>query len=1119
MGPRNNKKTSLFQALTLSLFCLCSQPTMAQQDSSADSDNIEEIIVTGSRIARDPNLTGALPVQTVPSEEIQLSGEFALADVVNDIPALLLSITSETSIDSTATSGANILNLRGLGANRTLTLVNGRRHVSGVQGSSALDVGSIPMRLVERVEVLTGGGSAIYGADAVTGVVNFILKDDYEGFGVGVSYGISAEGDGQQTVVTGTWGTNFANDRGNFVVSVDYRADEGLSMRDRPGSLFGSGGNWLNPALRFQIGDIAGSTPLFEQYFNYNNTGLINYGLPIPTAANFVADYNAAFPLTPITEGRLSSAELTLIDRAANAPQRAVLPERTFPFTSGYGYVAPGNAFTFAGFDPDTAVDLDMNGVPDCQDSFYGYNSVFGAASFGVIGGCWNIVRDGTYLPVRDGLVADDFQGFGGDSINVSLNDNQDFLLPDDKVSINVMGHYDISDTASLFGEFKYVTAETDTGFGSNSFWDLILGAPDNPFLPAFLQPIAAAAGGVSITVDPLHFDANRTIERDTIRGVVGVEGEFDNRWNYEISANFGRFELNRTRTNRVINDRWFAALDAIIDPATGQPACRSSVDPTAPPMNTPFEIPAYEAGYFSFTPGDGQCAPLDIWNGHDAASQAAKDFVLVDEWTNIVLDQFVLSAILTGDTEDWFELPAGPIAFVVGAEYRDESSEATRDPWQRGEIPAGAPFPAGSNIEDFSANDSLTFRPQIARKNEVGSYDVYDVFLETSFPLLIDQPGARELTLDLAARFSDYSTIGRTTTWKANLIYAPVNSLAFRGSFSEAVRAPNISELFGPAVGTSFRPIDPCDAAQLNAIAADNPTLAAQTQANCEAVFDSIGLDPTDGMGNYIFGDPLSASFGGITTGNPNLTEETAETFTVGFIFQPEFLPGLSLTADYWNISIDDAIEAVSSQNIVDGCYQGPSLNAEFCDLSARNSDPLSAQFGGFNFLRQTTLNFAIFETSGIDLTATYQFEVGAHGFDVTVQGTRVNELNQFQNPLDLTDVNPELGEIGRPELAGNIFLIWNYGDWQLGWQTQYIDSMLYGGIEVETALSLYGPTVFQDDFWRHDFNARYLMSDELMIYGGVKNVTDEQPFITQNAFPASPRGTFFFLGVDWQM
>jgi outer membrane receptor protein involved in Fe transport len=1106
----NHALTIGFTALGLGMF---SGTVVAQE-------NVEEITVTGSRISRDPNLTGALPVQTVGEQEIQMSGEFALSDVVNDVPALLSSTTSESSIDSADTSiadGSNVLDLRGLGANRTLVLVGGRRHVGGVQGSASVDVGSIPMRLVERVEVLTGGASAIYGADAVTGVVNFILKDNYEGFNLDASYGLSGEGDGAQTALTATWGTNFADDRGNIAISVDYRTDEGLKMGERPGALYGTGGDWVNPALRFQQGDIGGSTPLFEQYFNYNNTGLINYGLPIPSADDFIADYNTEFGTT-LTTGDLSSAEMALINQAATAPQRAVHPESTFPFTGGYGYVGPGEGFNFGGWDAEEPVDLNNNGTPDCLDSFTGYNSsLTGAASFGVVGGCWRVNENGSYSVVEDGLVAGNFQGFGGSSYDVYRQDYYDFLLPDDKVSVNVMGHFDLSETTTLFGEFKYVTQEVSTSADPNSFWDLIIGYPDNPFLPSFLQTIAASTGGVSITPDPVGFRSVRTTERDTTRIVLGLEGELDNSWNYEVSVNYGRHERMISRTNRIINDRWFAALDATTD-GNGAPVCRSSIDPGAPPLNTPFEIPSYEAGYFTFTPGDGSCVPLDMWNGLGGITQSAKDFMTTNEWDKLVLDQFVFSAYLGGDTSDFFELPAGPISFAAGLEYRDESSDANFDPWQRGVIPAGAPFAAGTNIADYSANSKHTFRPQLSVKNESGSYDVSDIFLETSIPLLSDVPGANELTLGLAARLSDYSTIGQTTTWKANLIWAPVDSFAVRSTYSEAVRAPNITELFGPEVGLNFRPDDPCDAAQIAAIAGDNPTLAAQTEANCVAVFSTFGLDPYVN-GVYSFVDPLSASFGGVTGGNRLLQEETAETLTVGFVFQPHFVEGLSLTLDYWNISIADAIEAVSSQNIVDGCYQAATLNTAFCQLSGRNEDPNSAQYGGFNFLRQTTLNFAKVETSGIDFAAKYQFEVGAHGFDVTVQGTKVDEINDFENPLDPTFKNPELLEINRPEFAGNVFLNWTFGDLRVGWQSQYMDEMLFGGIEVETAQTLYGRSVFQEANWQHDISASYHLNDDIMLYGGIKNLTDEQPFITENAFPYSPRGTFYFFGVDYTM
>ena len=1109
---RHSNMTLVWTVCSLLLLTGAVAPVPAMAEESAV---LEEIVVTGTRLKRDANLTGALPVQTISSEDIRLSGEFSITDIVNDVPALLSSVSSEQSVDSTLDDGANVLNLRGLGVNRTLTLVDGRRHVGGIQGSSAVDVGSIPLKLIDRVEVLTGGASAVYGADAVTGVVNFILKDDYEGFEIDANYGLSEEGDGQQTSISAIWGRNFNDGQGNITVAIDYRGDDGLQVSDRSGAEFiGSSRDWVNPALRFQQGDIGADTPNFAQFFNFANTGLTNFGLPIPTSDDFIADYTAQFGMAP----NLTAAETALINRAANAPQRAVLPGRTFPFTSGYGYIIPGNPFTFAGFDPETPIDLDGNGNPDCLDSFTGYNSVFGAASFGVVGGCWNVSENGQYAPVSDGLVAGNFQGFGGDSFNTIQNRRGDVLLPDEKITVNLLGRYDLNDFVSVFGELKYVTAETDTDARPNSFWDLIFGAPDNPFLPAFIQPIANATGGVATTIDPLIFPSKRTTERETIRAVFGVEGELENGWNYEVSANFGRYTQTIENSHETIVDRFFAAVDATTDPATGQPACRVEVDPAAPALNTPFGIPAWDEGYYTFTPGAGQCVPLNIWAGQPGVTAEAINFVTTPTKTELEIEQVVFSAFLSGDSEQWFELPGGPVAFVVGAEYRDESSDASFNSFARGIIPANAAFAQGTSISDISGNNSLLFQPSLSVVNEQGDYDATDVFVEFSLPLLSEVPGAKELTLDLAARFSDYSTIGEATTWKTNVVWAPISDIALRATYSEAVRAPNITELFGPQTGTTFRPADPCDVAQIAAIAADDPTLAANFQANCIADFQAIGIDPFDGAGNYAFADPLSAAFPGVEGGNPNLGEETAETSTFGFVFEPSFVPGLSITADYWDITIEDAISAVSSQNIVDGCYRGAGLNQSFCSLFTRNGDPTSAQAGGFNFLISTDINFAEIETSGVDFSVSYAFNLGEHNFTLRGQGTKVEEINFFTNPSDLSDVDEELGEVNRPEWAGSVSASWDWRNWTVGWNAQVIGEQLVSFVEIDTARTLYGDAVFMDETWIHNLSAEYRYNEQLSIYGAVRNFTDESPFGTDRAWPASPRGRFFVLGVTYR-
>ena len=235
----------------------------------AAEGEIEEVVVTGSRIERS-NATAAQPLSTIDGDRIRQSGTSDIGEILNKNPALLNSITGTNSIDQQASTlgtandsvGGGSLDLRGLGFQRTLTLVNGRRHVAGVEGTSAVDVGTIPSALIERVEVLTGGASAVYGADAVTGVVNFILKEDYEGMEFDFRPGVSHEGDEQSYELSFIAGGNFNEGRGNLTFSFQSSANDGLRQGDR--SFLSNDGlydNDTNTELRFQRGEINGATP------------------------------------------------------------------------------------------------------------------------------------------------------------------------------------------------------------------------------------------------------------------------------------------------------------------------------------------------------------------------------------------------------------------------------------------------------------------------------------------------------------------------------------------------------------------------------------------------------------------------------------------------------------------------------------------------------------------------------------------------------------------------------------------------------------------------------------------------------------------------------------------
>ncbi|WP_162627600.1 TonB-dependent receptor domain-containing protein [Erythrobacter sp. KY5] len=1091
------------QALLLA--AASTMPFTAYAQSTADGENASDgdenrIVVTGSRIAIDPNIGAPAPIISVDSDALTKAGTPDVVDVLRDIPALSTSITSEGSLDSVFAGqnisvGQSVLNLRGLGPNRTLVLVNGRRHVSGVAGEQAVDVNSIPNALIERVETLTGGASSIYGADAVTGVVNFILRDDFEGLQANIQSGISDQGDAWRINGDLTWGVNFADGRGNFVVSGEYAYGEELQFGDRSFSRNnGIFDDQANPALFFQTGELnAADTP------NFLANGSIIGGL-IPSSAD---------GFTP------TATEQALIARAVNAPRRFIAFDPRFSLSSAGGVVAPGDIGLSDG------PDINGNGTPDCLESAVGFNSTFNAGAFGLAGGCAVINNDGSLSVYRDGLITGLFNQFGGDGIPNNFDENS--LVPEtERWSVNANLTYEISNAATFFFEGKYVSNSAEFQAQPNTFYDLLTIRAENPFITPDLQqyvaPLFFGNGtdeGLYLTRDPADFGPNRNRnEFETYRFVAGFRGDTSDYFSYEVSANYGKFNQTTLDANRVITDRLFAAIDVVSGPG-GSPICRSDIDPTAP-ATTPFGIPASDPGFFTFNPGDGQCRPANVLGGVGAISQEAIDFITTTVVNEFELEQLVFSAIFTGNTGAFLELPGGPIGFAFGLEYREEESASEFDPLVRGVIPVTTPDATeGALLRDLGlSQNSLVFDPATIISNAGGKYDVYDIFTEIRLPFLSGVAFAETLELSAAARFSSYSTVGDTFTWNVSGLWAPSQDILFRGTYSEAVRAPNINELFNPAQGAFFRPVDPCDVGNL--VTAADPALR---QANCTAFFNQIGFDPTFGTGTYSYVDPLTARFSGSISGNPNLQEESATTWTVGTQITPRFLPGFVLSVDYYNIEIEDAINPVGSQDIVDNCVDSASISNAFCSLFDRN--PAN---GGFTFLRQSSLNFARQETAGIEAAMQYRFGVGPVSFTLNASGNWVDKLNDFFDPSDPTLVDPELGELQRPEWAGRAALTADYDRFSFTWSTTYLDSMGLRAVEIEEVGNT-GEDTFSvanglsGDAFIHDIQVSFEASDMLNIYGGVNNVFGRNPFVTEQAYPVSPVGTLFFLGATVTM
>jgi outer membrane receptor protein involved in Fe transport len=465
-----------------------------------------------------------------------------------------------------------------------------------------------------------------------------------------------------------------------------------------------------------------------------------------------------------------------------------------------------------------------------------------------------------------------------------------------------------------------------------------------------------------------------------------------------------------------------------------------------------------------------------------------------------------VVTGLLNGNTSEFFNLPGGAVQFVIGAEYRKEKSRSRFNDLLLGLLPEGSPAgPAGTFIGDISDNQTLLFDAASRQFNAGGQFEVVEAFGEISLPLLADTPFFHELTVGAAGRYADYSTVGGAFTWNVNGVWAPIPDVRFRGTYSQAIRAPNIAELFDPQQGATFRPNDPCNQSLIDQLITNNDPNAQNRLANCRA----------DGIPEG-YEDPLTARFSGTSGGNPGLKEESATTFTVGAVLQPRFIPGLTLSADYYAIEIEDAIQAVTSQDIVDTCYDLQTFPNDFCGLFTRNRDPQSGTFLGLNFLQQTQINFAKLETRGIDFQANYGFSLGKNNFNLQVGGNWTERLDRFFDPVDTTLVNPGLRELGAPEWAGFGSASWNRGAFTINYGVQYIDSTAAASvIQIERVDFEFGPAGLAPAYWLHNVAFNLDATDEITFYGGINNLTDEEPYLSSSAYPVSGIGRSLFLGV----
>ncbi len=990
-------------ALALSAYAQGPAPAEAQVD-------LAEVIVTGSRIRRVEGQAATLSITTVAPEELLDQGEISLGDALNDLPALRATWGQANSSRFIGTAGVNWLDLRGLGPERTLVLVNNRRHVTSSPGDNFVDVNTIPSDLIERVDLVTGGNSAVYGSEAVAGVVNFIMRRDFDGLSLRAQSGQSSEGDRESQFASLTAGRNFADDTGNVALALEWGSADALYYRQREALTGSRSGRRLFMLSEDSSDGPSGSDGIVDNLF-----------------------YNGG-----LFDGSIAVGGLVESD--------------------------DGRIFTF-----------DANGnlvetVPDLDLRPYGTSFVGLDAN---PGGLVSYTETGQLAP---GL---------------------------DRYSVNLLTHLDVSESFRPFLEAKFVHVDV-VMVGGPSLWrggiynylfgDTEIVDPEfadaelkcsNAFLSVQALGVLQSLGRCATLDDTFEMSRwnadfgsrGELHDRDTYRLVAGFDGAFRNGWHYEVAANYGRLDTRMRSLNNLVvldlegnRDGFLLAIDAVRN-AAGEIVCGVNAD-----------------GDLSNDRPD--CVPIDVF-GPGAASQEALAFVNTTGTRDERAEQFVLSAYMSGDMP-LIGLPAGPPGFALGAEYRSERAWSVFDELSA----AGATF----------QNAILPFHPPDLSINEV--------FAELRVPMLRDRLFARELSVEAAGRISDYNnSMGTVGAWNVGIFYSPASDFALRANYSTSVRAPTQGDLFRPLSQDFTLVVDPCEARHIY----DNQNRV----ANCAALGVPPGFESEYGL------LPQIAFRQG---GNPLLVEEEGESYTIGARYMPQFLPGLAVSLDYYDIEVRNLIAPPSAQAILNSCYDSPTGvdNNQYCDaINPRNPKGEFAAVAliatGFNYARQVT--------EGVDLDLSYEAEIrNGHRLSTRLLATRVFELTNYLDAENPGFADRALGELGDPELAFNLDLGYSIGDLSLSYGLSYVDGQTIGFYEEQhsfngdppTDADIY-PRVRYPSSSIHSVRGEYAIGEQLSVFGGVDNLTDSLPPLgLMGDAPGEPYdsiGRYFYLGVTFDM
>ena len=960
-------------------------------------EKLTEVVITGSRIAR-PELDHLEPTIVLGSEQFDQRGYTDVGQALSEMPSFGIQSSNATNTQSPFGVAQSFVDLYSLGSQRTLVLVDGRRFVSSNTSSlfagatppgQQVDLNVIPTKLIDRVETISVGGAPIYGADAIAGTVNIIMKKNYEGLDVDGQAGVSNQKDAWNYRARVLGGFNFADGRGNVTAVAEFSKADGLTGPDRKN--FSENLGFFSPVTPGPFDSV-----LYQQ---------------------------SAVP-------QVSTGGVPMLDDFFYLPPQFGLPPSAIGVTD-----ANGNPLAFSGghLGP------------------YNLGTPTGNPVF------WS----------------------GGDGIRLSQFSN--LLSPIERTNIDTIDNFKINDHVNLYGETWFSETHARNLIAQPAYNATIFGAAgtvsgdfkvnvNNPFLSAADQTLIAnemaaygaancptgppCAGTFDPNWNPNFFYVSRAStdlqsgaisdSQEVYRGVVGMNGDFSlgsaHDYTWDIALNYGRSENTAVQPAYV-----FQNLQNALNATTvgGQIVCAPGY------VNSPIQT------------NSSTCAPLNIF-GQGQPSAAAVAYITHMATAVSTDTQRDATANLSGDI---LKLPAGEWKGAVGFENRRESANFAPDSFYTTTPPPG----------------------QIVAGSVAGAYLTNEVYAETLVPIFEasqDIPLLHQVEFEGAFRRVDNTIAGKSNTWTEGLRWAPVQDILFRGNRTISIRAPAITELFLPTSTSNEFASDPCDHNFIN------QGLAPATRAaNCAAAGIPAGFTS----------NVVNATVQGVTSGNPSLSPEKADSYTYGVVLRPRWVPRLSVTADWIDIKMTNAIAQLNLTNLMDQCYDSTDFpNNPACSHFTRN--PATHQVTGYSdgFINAGLLHFQGF-SAGLQDTFDLPAHLGTLQFRANYLDTKTLLLQVGSAaPINEADTLNQLE--AAPKSKAVFDLNYMKGPFQWYWQAQYYSMMDFNNQNTPTSQSILSVPAW----WLINSTITMDVTKALELRLTVDNVFDREP-----PYPALAAGT----------